>query len=84
MTRGGGTTTDLGSTRLHSLQQDDVPMLSNIIKHFYCVWGLIWGIPESNELQNIGATAGPTFLMGIPITKAPLKLHSFKGWELIT
>jgi hypothetical protein len=74
-----GCTTDLGSTCLRSLQQDDVAMLPNIIKHFYCGWGLIWGIPECNELEHITVTVGAALLMGVPVTKTPLKLHSFKG-----
>jgi hypothetical protein len=74
-----GCATDLSSTSLDSLQQDNVAMLPNVVKCLHCWWGLIWRIPECNELKNIRAIADAAILMRVPITETPLKLNSFKG-----
>jgi len=71
--------TDLSSTSLDSLQQDNVAMLPNAVKCLHGWWGLIWRIPECNELENIRAIADNVLLMGVPITETPQKLNSFKG-----
>lgn len=74
-----GCATDLSSTSLDSLQQDNVAMLPNAVKCLHGWWGLIWRIPECNELENIRAIADAVLLMGVPITETPQKLNSFKG-----
>ena len=71
--------TDLSSTSLDSLQQDNVAMLPSAVKRLHGWWGLIWRIPERNKLENIRAIADAVLLMGVPITDTPLKLNSFKG-----
>jgi len=74
-----GCATDLSSTSLDSLQQDNMAMFSNAVKYLHGWWGLIWRIPECDELENIRAIADAVLLMGVPITETPLKLNSFKG-----